>query len=233
MSSVTHCRRPSRLDCRSTPRYARRSAVLQSIVKLKDLALSLTRSVLCSRAVLRWRFPDFDAATLDLLARVLPYTMTSPARVAAVRAAARYVDANNVPGAFVECGVWKGGSSMAAALTFSPSRQLFLFDTFEGMSAPGTHDRRAKDGADAATMLKSARKETTNWCYSPLDEVKRNMASTGYRNPMSPTSRAGLRTRCRQKHQSKSLFCSLTRTGTNQPGMNSYIYIPACLQAEY
>ena len=149
-------------------------------MKLKDLALSLPRSVLSSRAVLRWRFPDFDAATLDLLARVLPYTMTSPARVAALRAAARYVDAKNVPGAFVECGVWRGGSSMAAALTFSPSRQLFLFDTFEGMSAPGTHDWRAKDGADAATMLKSARKETTNWCYSPLDEVKRNMALTGY-----------------------------------------------------
>jgi hypothetical protein len=106
--------------------------------------------------------------------------MTSPARIAAVCSAVRYAEANEIPGAFVECGVWKGGSSMAAALTFTTPRPLFLYDTFEGMSAPTDLDWRASSGKPAAQMLGSADRSAAIWCRSPLDEVKRNMASTGY-----------------------------------------------------
>jgi hypothetical protein len=106
--------------------------------------------------------------------------MTSPARVAAVCAAVRHVETNEIPGAFVECGVWKGGSSMAAALTFKAPRQLFLFDTFEGMTAPTDPDRHAGSGESAAGMLQDSDKDALIWCRAPLEEVKRNMASTGY-----------------------------------------------------
>jgi hypothetical protein len=149
-------------------------------VKLKDLAAGAARALLTSRVALRLGYPDFDRATLDILDRVLPYTMTSPARIAAVCAAVRYVEASSVPGAFVECGVWKGGSTMAAALTFRTPRPLFLFDTFAGMSAPSEHDRHAASGKDAAAMLRAADQDATIWCRTPLDEVKRNLESTGY-----------------------------------------------------
>jgi O-methyltransferase len=149
-------------------------------VKLKDFALGTARSLLATRVALRLRYPDFDEATLALLGRVLAYTMTSPARIFAVCAAVRHVEANNIAGAFVECGVWKGGSSMAAALTFRAPRPFFLFDTFEGMSAPTDHDRHAGSGRLAAGMLGDAGKDSMIWCNAPLDEVKRNMASTGY-----------------------------------------------------
>jgi len=125
-------------------------------------------------------YPDLDDATLDLLRRVLPHTMTSPARIVAVCSAVRYVEANNIPGAFVECGVWKGGSSMAAALTFRTPRPLFLFDTFEGMTDPTANDRHSASGQLASAMLRKADPHATIRCYSPLEEVKRNMDSTGY-----------------------------------------------------
>jgi O-methyltransferase len=149
-------------------------------VRLKQLAIGSVRSLLSTRAVLRVRYPDFDEATLTLLRRVLPYTMTSPARIFAVCSAVRYVEANNIPGAFVECGVWKGGSSMAAALTFKTPRSMYLFDTFEGMSVPTEHDRQATSGQLASTMLREAAQDDTLRCYSPLEEVKLNMGSTGY-----------------------------------------------------
>jgi len=69
---------------------------------------------------------------------------------------------------------------MAAALTFGTPRQLFLFDTFDGMSAPTDEDRHAKSGELAAGMLDKSHKSELIWCHAPLEEVKRNMASTGY-----------------------------------------------------
>jgi hypothetical protein len=149
-------------------------------VRLKDLAIRPVRSLLSTRAALRVCYPDFDAGTLALLRRVLPFTMTSPARIVAVCSAVRYVEANTIPGAFVECGVWKGGSSMAAALTFKTPRPLFLFDTFEGMSEPTAHDRHAASGQLADSLLRKADIDATIRCYSPLEEVKRNMEATGY-----------------------------------------------------
>ena len=51
---------------------------------------------------------DADAATIE---RVLPYTMTGVPRVRAVIDAVRYcVRSGTYPGAFAECGVWRGGS---------------------------------------------------------------------------------------------------------------------------
>ena len=61
-------------------------------------------------------------------------------RIAAVCDAVRYVTRAGIAGAYVECGVWRGGSSMAAALGLmaadNRARDLYLFDTFEGMSEP-------------------------------------------------------------------------------------------------
>lgn len=77
--------------------------------------------------------------------RVRPYTMTSPERIAALCQSIAHVEKQRVPGAIVECGVWRGGSMMAAALALlqlgSTCRQLYLFDTFAGMPPPADVDR--------------------------------------------------------------------------------------------
>jgi O-methyltransferase len=122
--------------------------------------------------------PDMDEATIRLFESVQPYTMTGIARVAALRQAVQYVAKNQIPGAIVECGVWKGGSMMAVAKTLldcrAGDRELHLFDTFEGMTEPSDVD------TDLGGVRASQWMEDSDKCCAGLDEVKRAMEITGY-----------------------------------------------------
>ncbi len=129
--------------------------------------------------------PDFDEMTTRIFNAVNPYTMTSPERVAALVEAVRYVVANDIPGDFVECGVWRGGSSMAAAMALrelgDESREVWLYDTYEGMSAPTDEDVDiAGQSADKKFMQRQLTEDSSEWCRSPIDDVRRNLHSTGY-----------------------------------------------------
>lgn len=133
------------------------------------------------------RYPphDFGEEMQDIWRSVRDYTMTSPERVYALCNAVRYVVDNAIPGSFVECGVWRGGSSMAAARTLlslgDRSRDLFLFDTFEGMVPPGEDDRRYDD-ARASELLRSEdpQRQRSIWAKVSLREVESAMSSVGY-----------------------------------------------------
>src|SRR5437016_247036 len=82
-------------------------------------------------------FPsDFSEIQKAVLNTVKPFTMTSNERIAALIDAVNYISRNKIEGSIVECGVWKGGSMMAAILALKhnkdESRQLYLYDTYEG-----------------------------------------------------------------------------------------------------
>lgn len=130
--------------------------------------------------------PEASASDLDTLRRVRDYTMTSPERQWALINAVRHVVRSHVPGDIVECGVWRGGAAMAAALTLrdagSADRQIWLYDTFAGMTAPGVDDLKSADGTEARrTWLRLRRADGANdWCRATLAEVRANMATTGY-----------------------------------------------------
>ena len=128
--------------------------------------------------------PDFDQPTRELFEYVRPYTMTSIERMSALRKSVEYIVRCDIPGDIVECGVWKGGSMMAVARTLIElgvtDRNLYLFDTFEGMSAPSGADRHFS-GRAAADLLQTSDKKTSHvWAYGSLDDVKRAMRDTGY-----------------------------------------------------
>ena len=116
---------------------------------------------------------------------VRPYTMTSPERIRALCSAVRYIEESGIQGAVVECGVWRGGSMMAVARTLSnlgaADRDLYLFDTFEGMTEPGPHDI-ALSGETAKSLLdQSVRNEEDQvWCYAPKERVQQALALTMY-----------------------------------------------------
>jgi O-methyltransferase len=109
--------------------------------------------------------------------------MTSPERFLSLANAIRHVTAAGIPGAIVECGVWRGGSMMAAALTLieqrATDRELFLFDTFAGMTPP-THDDVDLSGRNAEDLLARHDRKAPIWAHAELAEVRRNMESTGY-----------------------------------------------------
>jgi hypothetical protein len=127
--------------------------------------------------------PDLSAQEREVVSRVAPYTMTSVERQVALVQAVRHIVRAGVPGCLVECGVWRGGSSMAAALTLLQEgrgdRHLYLYDTFEGMTPPTDADRNA-DGALARDLLASDASPAGVRAIANLDDVRRNMASTGY-----------------------------------------------------
>ncbi|PJJ83771.1 TylF/MycF/NovP-related O-methyltransferase [Mucilaginibacter auburnensis] len=128
---------------------------------------------------------DFDSETVATFQKVKPYTMTTPERIASLVNAVNYLIKNNIEGDFVECGVWRGGSTMAAIDTLmkagDKSRTVYLYDTFEGMSEPTEHDKELS-GHAADALLQSSEKEdaTSVWCYSALEEVQNNVGSLNY-----------------------------------------------------
>lgn len=120
----------------------------------------------------------------DIIERVQPFTLTRPERVAALCNAIEYLTRCDIQGDIVECGVWRGGSMMAAALAlqhFNDTRTLWLYDTFDGMTAPADVDRTAHTGEAAADIMARVNDESTAWCRSLLDEVSTNIHSLGYR----------------------------------------------------
>ena len=126
---------------------------------------------------------DMEPEFLDLYEKAAPFTMTSVERMYALHTAVRHVVAQGIPGDFVECGVWRGGSAMMIAQTLAQlgetSRRLHLFDTFAGMTRPEDVDRRGKDGSETLSRWEEFQRDDHNeWAYAPLDEVKTNMATT-------------------------------------------------------
>lgn len=131
---------------------------------------------------------DYDSDISEAFSRLCqelePYTMTRKIRMYALYQAVHHVVRNRIPGDFVECGVWRGGSSMLAAKTFlqlgDTGRKLFLYDTYRGMSEPTDLDV-SRVGEDARILWKNSRKGgISTWCYCPIEEVRENLYSTSY-----------------------------------------------------
>ena len=129
--------------------------------------------------------PDFEPEVGKTIREVRRYTMTSPRRIAALVDSVEYVVRHGVPGAFVECGVWRGGSMMAVALTLKrlgvTDRDLYLFDTFAGMPAPGAED--VPSPYDGYSPQKRWRRHTRlgrQWAGVPVETVRERLESTGY-----------------------------------------------------
>ena len=126
---------------------------------------------------------DFTEADAELWRRIAPYTMTTPGKVHALARAVEYIVARQISGAFVECGVWRGGSMMAVALTLlrlgETGRDLYLFDTFEGMTEPGAEDVK-QSGEQASEILRRSSRDSSVWGVASLEEVREAVLGVGY-----------------------------------------------------
>jgi O-methyltransferase len=149
-----------------------------SLLDLVNRGLAST-SVELSRRQNEVLEPEFES----YLARCAPYSMTSRERLYSVFQATRYVVEAGVPGDIVECGVWRGGSSMMAALTLlglgDTDRRFWLYDTFEGMPAPGAEDVDLQGENAYREWNRNQCGDINEWCYAPLDEVRSNLLGTG------------------------------------------------------
>lgn len=129
---------------------------------------------------------DMDSAFLPLFDECRAYSMTSADRMFALYKAVEYIERMGAPGDIIECGVWRGGSMMLVAKTLlslgSTSRDLYLFDTFEGLPKPD----EAKDvdvwGNRAIDGWRPHAKDdrSSTWALATLEEVRENFGRTGY-----------------------------------------------------
>lgn len=126
----------------------------------------------------------------EILQESLPYTMTSPARLVATIDAVAYACQNAIPGALAECGVWRGGSVLAMIRTLQHhgvrDRDVYLFDTFEGMTRPGEQDTSMYDAPALETWKVSEQTGEIpwRWAFDPqvfdFESLQSLMAATGY-----------------------------------------------------
>jgi O-methyltransferase len=134
----------------------------------------------------RERNPDVTDREWDIWSRVAPFTMLSMERVLANVRAVDYVVSRGIPGDIVECGVWRGGSSMAMmlALETNHSRSVWMYDTYAGMT-DATEADLSNTGVSAAELLAAAKQyeipeRSLVLAFASLEDVRKNMQATGY-----------------------------------------------------
>jgi len=92
---------------------------------------------------------DLEDAACEAVSQVIGATQLSYERLVTLYQQVVYLERNQLPGALVECGVWRGGAAAMMALANlaegSERRILPLFDSFQGMPEPDL----AHDGEEA------------------------------------------------------------------------------------
>lgn len=110
---------------------------------------------------------------LILFKKVYPYTMLSYQRLSNIYNLSKLTEAQKRGGAFVECGVWKGGCAAVMAFVADEAksnRKVWLFDSFEGLPEPTN-----KDGlfAKEYSNKTSGKLETINKLVGLLEDAKK------------------------------------------------------------
>jgi len=132
---------------------------------------------------------DYDQETREIWEAVRDRTMTHHTRVQSLIQAVRYIDRYQIPGAVVECGVWRGGSMLTVAHTLLrrgvTDRDLYLFDTFTGMSEATERDVRITQGKHADELLAADGPGPMAWArpgrfVATLEDVKQGFAALDY-----------------------------------------------------
>jgi O-methyltransferase len=114
-----------------------------------------------------------------VLNKIRPFTMVGLESLVDLALQVQHVLAHNIPGSFVECGVWRGGASFLIAELLRQAgvadRKVWLFDSFEGLPPPETIDGPAATAYSQNTNSPSY----FNNCRASLEEVERIATELG------------------------------------------------------
>jgi O-methyltransferase len=130
--------------------------------------------------------PD-DRTYVDIVNKIGPYTMTLKDGLEPTYAlfqTIRYIVQNNISGDMVECGVWRGGSMMLIAHALQhfgdTSRQLYLYDTYTGMTEPDDIDIDFDNVAYKPVWVQTTKQDMVMGFGGSVESVKTNLRLTGY-----------------------------------------------------
>lgn len=123
--------------------------------------------------------PDLEPEFLELFEKCNLNSITSIERMYGLYCAVRYLLNNRIQGDFVECGVWRGGSSMMmalAALKLNATPRIWMYDTYDGMTLPSIHDADFGGNMASSQWYASRTESGSSWCLASLERVRKNMA---------------------------------------------------------
>ena len=129
--------------------------------------------------------PELTDEEIELIRYVIDrkLSMVPLSGLIATLKACKYVVENEIPGAFVECGVWRGGNVILAKKMFElmgSDKKVYLFDTFEGMTDPTEFDIHHKSQKHATDVLQNAFSQTNGKFFkASIEEVKNNFHAAG------------------------------------------------------
>lgn len=130
---------------------------------------------------------DMEEDFLKIWSKVKSLTMTSVERGYSLFKSVEYIVKNKIPGDFVECGVWKGGSCMLMAMALElfgdKERKIYLYDTYEGMPKPTEEDIISWNGRSVLDKWEEDRSGVKDnfgsWAVG-LEDVKNNIFTANY-----------------------------------------------------
>jgi hypothetical protein len=112
-----------------------------------------------------------------LINKCLQYSMTNFERMWSLIQSFHHVRHESLVGDFVECGVWKGGNIILLKKLiekFNFKKNIYGFDTFEGMAEPGFYDVNYNNKS-AKKMSDEHKKKDIGFAMCSLDDVKKNI----------------------------------------------------------
>src|SRR4051794_7602227 len=129
--------------------------------------------------------PDYHPDMRSIWPRVRHRTMLDHMKLNYLLDAVRYVSTSGIEGDIVECGVWRGGAMLGCALTLDNlgdhGRDLYLYDTYEGMPEPTERDVHLWHGRTAVQELeKRTNKSAPIWEPGLIEDVQSAFDETDY-----------------------------------------------------
>ena len=122
----------------------------------------------------------------DTIDKIKPFTMTTYERIYMLIKSVEYIIDRNIPGDFVECGVWRGGSVMAIAQTLKnlgvTDRKIWLYDTFDGMTEPSDLDFDWAGVFAKDVLLKQVKvdEKLNTHAFASINAVRKNLSKIDY-----------------------------------------------------
>jgi O-methyltransferase len=143
------------------------------------MSSDMTRTLLRCEHAGRQTGPNPISSLRPVLDKVRPLTMVSEQSLVDLADLASVILRDDVPGDFVECGVWRGGVAFLLAEILRqgrvPDRKVWLLDSFEGLPLPQDIDGRA--AKEYASNPDNGSYQDN--CRASLEDVQRNAEELG------------------------------------------------------
>lgn len=121
----------------------------------------------------------------DIIYEATPASCTHLPALLHLADTVEYLVENDIPGDFVECGVYMGGSCMVIAGVLKhlgSNRRLLMYDTFDGVPMPNSNELTL-EGNSLQEWYKNNKIDeegNSSWCYCSFEDVFDNMDTVGY-----------------------------------------------------